>query len=84
MQIHEICKVFLTLGNWGYLPGQLWFGLYMHAELKITTGRWPFSDQNCQMANHFPKLLAVSANHQYKNCEGIMNMHGRSLAGSNI
>ena len=27
------------------------------AELKTTAGPWPFSMQNCQMANHFPKVV---------------------------
>ena len=30
--------------------------------LKITAGPWPFSVQNCQMAKHFSKWLAVWAN----------------------
>ena len=30
-------------------------GGQLTADLKITTGRWPFSDHNCLMANHFPK-----------------------------
>ena len=34
------------------------------ADLKITTGHWPFSVQNCQMANHFPKWLVLLADHQ--------------------
>ena len=37
----------------------LLFGAFMcmHTmlHLKITTGHWPFSVQNCKMANHFPK-----------------------------
>ena len=38
--------------QWNHIP-----------ELKITAGPWPFSVQNCQMANHFPRWLAVWANH---------------------
>ena len=29
--------------------------------LKITIGHWPFSVQNCQMANHLPQWLALLA-----------------------
>ena len=38
----------------------------MNAEFKITAGPWPFSMQNCQMANHFPKCMVLVANQNKK------------------
>ena len=48
--------------------------LFMYADLKITTGHWPFSVQYCQTANHFPKWLALLADHQRNYVNSQRNM----------